>query len=104
MPVKSSVVQHERRRTEAEKVKRLKSHTSKKIRISYKPHLEFSPRVELLQALHGLLPVHHGGHSGALLQDKGGYMRPDQNIHTGGPKQSPNTGSRACSSVKYAEV
>lgn len=32
------------------------------------PHLEFPPGVKFLQALHGLLPVHHGGYSGPLLQ------------------------------------
>lgn len=37
------------------------------------PHLEFPPGVEFLQALHGLLPVHHGGYSGPLLQ-AGGEM------------------------------
>lgn len=31
-------------------------------------HLEFPPGVEFLQALHSLLPVHHGGYSGPLLQ------------------------------------
>lgn len=35
------------------------------------PHLEFPPGVEFLQALHGLLPVHHGGYSGPLLQKEG---------------------------------
>lgn len=33
-----------------------------------KAHLEFPPGVEFLQALHSLLPVHHGGNSGPLLQ------------------------------------
>lgn len=31
------------------------------------PHLELPPGVEFLQAVHCLLPVHHGGHRGALL-------------------------------------
>lgn len=35
------------------------------------PHLEFPSGVEFLQALHGLLPVHHGGYSGPLLQEEG---------------------------------
>lgn len=35
------------------------------------PHLEFPPGVEFLQALHGLLPVHHGGYGGPLLQEEG---------------------------------
>lgn len=34
-------------------------------------HLEFPPGIEFLQALHGLLPVHHGGYSGPLLQEEG---------------------------------
>ena len=34
-------------------------------------HLEFPPGVEFLQALHRLLPVHHGGHGGPLLQEEG---------------------------------
>lgn len=33
-------------------------------------HLEFPPGVEFLQALHRLLPVHHGGYSGPLLQEE----------------------------------
>lgn len=33
-------------------------------------HLEFPPGVEFLQALHSLLPVHHGGYSGPLLQEE----------------------------------
>lgn len=35
------------------------------------PHLEFPPGVKFLQALHGLLPVHHGGYGGPLLQREG---------------------------------
>lgn len=35
------------------------------------PHLELPPCVELLQAVHRLLPVHHGGHRGALLWEGG---------------------------------
>lgn len=31
------------------------------------PHLELPPGIELFQALHCLLPVHHGGHSRTLL-------------------------------------
>lgn len=30
-------------------------------------HLELPPGIELFQALHSLLPMHHGGHGGALL-------------------------------------
>jgi len=33
----------------------------------YETHLEFPPGVELLQAFHSLLSVHHGSHSRALL-------------------------------------
>ena len=34
-------------------------------------YLEFSPGVELLQAVHGLLPVHAGGHGGPVLEEVG---------------------------------
>lgn len=32
--------------------------------------LKLPPGVELAQTLHGLLAVHHGGHSGTLLQEE----------------------------------
>lgn len=38
-------------------------------------HLELPPGIELLQALHSLLPVHHGGHRGALLQERDAQPR-----------------------------
>lgn len=31
-------------------------------------YLQFPPGIELLQAVHGLLSVHAGGHSGAVLE------------------------------------
>lgn len=34
-------------------------------------YLQFSPGVELLQAVHGLLSVHAGGHSGPVLEEVG---------------------------------
>lgn len=34
-------------------------------------YLQFSPGVELLQAVHGLLSVHAGGHSGPMLKEEG---------------------------------
>lgn len=48
---------------------------SRKEMCSKTPHLEFPPGVKLLQALHGLLPVHHGGYSGPLLQTEGETIR-----------------------------
>lgn len=35
-----------------------------------KSHLEFPPGVEFLQTLDRLLPVHHGGYGGSLLQEE----------------------------------
>lgn len=34
-------------------------------------YLQFSPGIELLQAVHGLLSVHAGGHSGPVLEEVG---------------------------------
>lgn len=34
-------------------------------------YLQFSPGVELLQAVHGLLSVHAGGHGGPVLEEEG---------------------------------
>lgn len=33
-------------------------------------YFQFSPGIELAQALHSLLPMHHGGHCGPLLNSK----------------------------------
>lgn len=35
-----------------------------------KTHLQFSPGIELAQALHRLLTMHHGCHRGPLLKDR----------------------------------
>lgn len=39
-------------------------------RVSMQTDLEFPPGIEFLQALHGLLSVHHRRHCGPLLGDK----------------------------------
>lgn len=49
-------------------------------------YLEFSPGVELLQAVHGLLSVHAGGHGGPVLEEVG--ERPVNGRQTG-PRAPP---------------
>lgn len=44
---------------------------NRKLKDCQTSHLEFSPGVKFLQALHSLLPVHHGSYSGSLLQEEG---------------------------------
>lgn len=53
------------------------------------PHLEFPPGVKFLQALHGLLPVHHGGYSGPLLQEGGETIRGLAEVGDDARKWSP---------------
>lgn len=63
------------------------------------PHLELPPGVELFQTLYRLLPVHHGGHGGALLRGTGGSA-PGTGGHrargaSGGGGDMPRVGATA---------
>ena len=59
-------------------------------------YLQFSPGVELLQAVHGLLPVHAGGHGGPVLEEVG-----ERSVSAGRPSRGPPTPRISCGCGGY---